>query len=571
MEHMRSSFTLAGVLALVSGACIGTIGGGGSDGLSSGPGASAGSAAGAMGSASASASGGDNPAGFAPAPASLRRLTRAEYTRTVQDLLGNVIVPDGLEGDTFEQGFSTVGATKAPIGDTALGKFDAAALDLAHQIFADGARRATLLGCTPVAADDACVKGFVQSFGRRAFRRPLTLAEVGRYVGVVTAAAQAFGGQVWSGLEYATAAFLESPNFLYRPELGETDKERPGRRIFTSYEMASRISYFLWGTMPDKELLDAAERGELATRDGVTTAAARLLASPRADASLLHFFDEHFALTQLDQLAKNITVYPAFTASLGAAMRRETEQMITSTLLQGDADFRRLLDTETTFVNADLAKLHGLPPIPGADFVKVTLPPNGPRLGILTTAGILALNARNGRTSPTLRGLFVTGRFLCWEPGDPPPNINVNAIDDGTANGTWTTMRERLEAHRANPVCAGCHKVMDPPGLALEHYDGIGRYRDTDHGAVLDVAGDLGGAPFDGARGLAEAVQQDPRLPECLARQVYRFATGHREVKGEEAVIQSLTSRLRDSGWKIRALAKDLVASDGFRFATEPR
>jgi hypothetical protein len=563
MDHIRSSFSLL-LVALFCTACIGTIG--------DEPGADVNGTGGAGAAGGGVNGAGQDPAGFVPAPASLRRLTRGEYTSSVQDLLGNVTVPPGLEGDLFDQGFSTVGATKSAIGDVGTGKFDEAALDLAHQVFGDTTRRASFVGCAPANASDPCVRTFVQSFGRRAFRRPLAPDEIDRYAGVVTAAAQAFANDVWAGLEYATATFLESPYFLYRAELGEPDPSRPGARRYTSYEMAARLSFFLWGTTPDGALLDAAERGELVTQDGVGSAATRLLASPRADAALLHFFDEHFSLAQLDVVAKDKTVYPTFTPALAAAMRTETEMMIKDTLLDHDGDLRTLFDTPSTFLNADLAKFYGISGVQGSAFVRATLPASGPRAGLVTTAGILTLNARNGRTSPTLRGLFITNRLLCWEPGDPPPNVNQNALDDDAGAKTWTTMRQRLEAHRANPVCAGCHKVLDPPGLALEHFDGIGAYRETDHGVTLDVSGDLfGGTPFDGAKGLAAALKQDPRLADCFARQLYRYATGHREVPSEDPILKQLASDAASSGLKLRALAKALVASDGFRFAADPR
>jgi hypothetical protein len=246
---------------------------------------------------------------------------------------------------------------------------------------------------------------------------------------------------------------------------------------------------------------------------------------------------------------------------------------VKGTLLQRDGDFRNLFDTRNTFVNASLAQLYGIPGVNGQNLQAVSLPANGRRLGFLTTAGFLAMNARNTRTSPTIRGKFIDERFLCWEPGDPPANVNQNAIDNGTS-GTWQTMRERLAVHRANPACAGCHDTLDPPGLALEHFDGMGAWRDTDHGRTLDVTGDLGAlgaGKFDGATGLASALRQNPRVADCLARQTYRYATGHRETQGEEPVINAIAQNLAGSGFKVRGLVKDLVASDGFRFLADSR
>jgi hypothetical protein len=548
----------AGLLSLVCAACVGAIGD--EDGSAKTPGAG--------GSASDDA---DGLANFTAAPGSLRRLTVSEYASTVHDLLGEVRIPDGLEGDSFDQGFSTVGAAKVSIGATAVEKFDAAALDLAHQVFSDPARRSALVGCTPSATDSACVTTFLGAFGRRAFRRPLAADEMDRYVTVSSKATTAFGGDPWRGLEYAIATVLESPYFLYRTEVGEPDPTHAGRRRYTSHEMAGRLSYFLWGTTPDDALLDSADRGELTTKEGVQAATARLLASPRAEAGLMRFFGEHFSLGQLDRLAKDQNVYPTFKDGLGVAMHGEIERMLKS-VVQGDGDFRSLFDMPKTWVNRELATLYGLPAPNGADFVEVTLPANGPRVGLLTTAGVLALNARNGRSAPTLRGKFITGRLLCWEPGDPPPNANETMVNDpSSAAGGWKTMRQRLAAHRANPACASCHDTLDPPGLALESFDGIGAYRETDHGETLDLSGSLGAASFTGARGLAAALRQDARIPECFARQVYRFASGHRETRGEEPIITQLTSRSLEQGLRLRALVLEIVKSDGFRFVADPR
>lgn len=510
----------------------------------------------------------------AAAPPTLHRLTQAQYRETVRSLLGDDIrVPKDLETDTPLHGFTTVGASELTISPRAAELYEAAALDLAHQVFSDEGRRSKLLGakCHPTAPSDPCVREFLAGFGRRAWRRPLTDDELALLGQLVADLAIPLGG-VTAGLEYTVAGMLESPHFLFRVELGEPDPRRPAgttRLRYTSYEMASRLSYLLWNSGPDDELLDAAERGELVDTEQLRAQAVRLLAAPRAQAAVLGFFAEYFSLGRLDTAAKDKKLFPQFTPALIAAMREEILRDVGDVIFTRDADYRELLGGTTTFINDELARLYGLPsPGAGGDFAPVELPASTQRGGLLGTAGILALNAHATTTSPTHRGKFVREYLLCQDIPPPPPGV-VTSLDPEMGAGPLT-LRQRLSRHRADPACGGCHALMDPIGLGLENFDPIGVFRDREAGQPIDASAELDGASFSGARQLGQVLGRHPQLADCAARQLYRHATGHVEEPGEQRSIRLLGEAFAERGYHFRDLILRLIVSDGFRLADSP-
>jgi hypothetical protein len=564
----RKSSRLSGLIgALLALGCTGNVvGPTDGDGSGTAPGSTATAGSGSTGSTGSASL----PSEFVPSGSRLRRLTVSEYQNSLRDLLGPaIVIPVELEADTVLNGFAAIGASRMAFSPRATEQLEAAALDVASQAVSDVANRASLVPCTPAATvDDACSNQFVQSFGRRAFRRPLTQEEIDRYVTVARTAAEALG-DFWGGIEYAIAGLLQSPHFLYRAELGRPDVAKPSLYVLDDYQLATRLSFLLWNTTPDDALLDAAAAGELSTAAGLQAASERLLASERAHSALSTFFTEMLRLAELDTLPQSAQAFPQMTATLGAAMRSETLSLLTDIVFTKNADYRDLFTTQTTFVDPELALLYGLPPPQGSGFVEVSLPADGPRLGYLGQGSFLALNAHISSTSPTYRGKFVREVLLCSAIPPPPPDV-VAVLPEDTGTGGPQTMRDKLTVHRTDPACAGCHAVMDPIGLALEHFDGIGAYRDTDQGLTIDATGELDGVPFDGLRGLAEALKEHPDLGSCLTRSLFRYATGHLESEGEEPLIQALSAALSADGYRVQSLLGDLVQSEGFRFVGAP-
>lgn len=515
-------------------------------------------------------------------PARLSRLTKGQYLQTLTSLLGpGLQLPTNLEDDTYLHGYTSVAASELTISPRAAEQFESAAMDLAEQIFTDKTRRTELVGCTPETAlrDSECVLTFLRRFGLRTFRRPLAEDELALFAELYENTSKLLGDK-WLGLQYVVAALLQSPHFLFRVERGEleprssdelpSENSTPYRLRYSCYEMASRLSYLLWETMPDDELLRAAGAGELCGpqgEQGLTTQAMRMLAMPQAEGGIGRFFREFLKLNRLDTLSKDTKLFPQLTPTLRAAMGTEIVRSALQTAL-GDADIRDLLTSPKTFVNKELATLYGLPDAAklGSELQPVELPSDGPRAGILGTAGFLAIGAHQTVTSPTLRGRFIRENLLCQDIPPPPPGV-ATSLTPPTSDEK-TTLRQRLTQHREAPQCRGCHQLMDPLGLTLENFDAIGAFREKENEQPIDASVDLDGQQLVGARALGQALHDHPRLGPCVARQLYRYATGHLETEAELGLVGQLGVRLQRQQYRFKSLLLALLTSEGFRYAS---
>lgn len=506
-----------------------------------------------------------------PAPGALRKLTVEQYENSVRDLLGaHVQLPPDiqLEADAAQNGFYAVAASNATLSPAATEKFEQAAYALAAQALSN-AHRAELVPCKPAAAasDTACAESFLKSFGRRAFRRPLEAAELKRYVAIADNAGKTLG-DFYQGLEFAVAGVLQSPSFLFRVELGAPDPQNTSRLRYTGYELATRLSYALWNTTPDEALLAAAQSGELDREDasGLEQHAQRLLADKRAQRALDNFHSERLGLTELAALNKDPSLLGEISDELRGVLRDDVLRTFAELSGQGGQDLLRVFDTRVAYVDKALSELYGQPMAVSA-LTRVELT-GDKRLGLLGKPAFLALTAHNAETSPTLRGKYIRERILCESIPAPPANV-VPVLAEPDPNAP--TMRDRLRVHATDPSCAICHNQMDPLGLALEHFDAVGRYRERDDGHVLDTRGELDGEPFDGAVELSELLRDDPRTAECVVRQAFRYALGHIEQSGEEPQITQLAEAFEHSGHDLQALFRSLSKSDAFRYAGKER
>lgn len=571
--RMRPSIAL---IAVISAGCAATDGSSdsasetagseeGGGGEVSGPqdgGAGAGQGAGEQGGA-AGDGGGIDPApeeppalpAFVPGEVTLHRLTNSQYRNSLRDLLGAAapLAPD-LEPDTSLHGFTAVGATELTVSPRGAELYE----EVARQ-----AGASTDTGCA--GADSDCLKTWLRTFLRRAWRRPAEPAEVDAMASLSATVEEAVPGQ---GPAQMISAALQSPWFLFRVEQGEVDPDSPGSLRFTDWEMATRLSYALWESTPDDALLDAASRGELTTDDGLKAQAERLLASPQARRGLARFFEEHLTLDRLSSMTKDPSLFPQMSPTLAESMRKEVLDVIDWLIFEEDGDFLDVLTTTTTFVDGELAALYGLPwPGEGSGH-RVEQPEGSPRGGLLGMAALLALNAHPAVTSPTLRGRFVQQNLRCVDIPPPPPGVVTNL--DAGEGGAPLTVREKLEAHRADPTCAGCHSAMDPIGIGLESFDAIGAYRTTDAGRPVDARSELDGTVFDGPAQLGMLLRDDPKVTACLARRFYRYATGHLEERTEEGAVRALGQEFDAAGRRVQALVMQTVLSDGFRKASAP-
>jgi Protein of unknown function (DUF1592)/Protein of unknown function (DUF1588)/Protein of unknown function (DUF1595)/Protein of unknown function (DUF1585)/Protein of unknown function (DUF1587) len=506
------------------------------------------------------------PAELEPAPARLRLLLQRQYVGAVEDLLGPAAAAVATPPENHAiNGFDSVGASQLALGDAEIDAYEQSARVVVQAAVTAGTL-AQWLACDPATQGDAaCLEQVAGSFGRRAWRRPLTDEELQRYIAVGTTAATDLGFD--HGVQEVVSAILQSPHFLYQVEVGEPDPDDASRRRLTQYELASRMSFFLVDTVPDAALLDDAEAGRLATADGIRQAAERLLERPRAHDSLGEFFGEAWRLRNLDGLPKDLETFPQWTPELAEAMRQETLALVEDIAWERDVDFREVFTADYTFADARLGFHYGLP---GAaelpdQLTRVALDGLDKRAGLFGHGSFQSVLGHVSSTSPTLRGKFVLENILCRVVPPPPPGVVTDLpVGDGTE-----TMRERLEAHMEDPSCKGCHSMMDPIGFGLENYDGIGQFRTEDNGSPIDATAEIDGQSFEGAAGLGALVAETPDAAACLVRNLYRDATGHIEAEGEEVALVALEEAFIESEYRMQSLLVEIVASPAFRLVAE--
>lgn len=501
---------------------------------------------------------------FDPAPARLRLLLARQYHSSVAYLLGDAAADATTPPtDAALNGFEAIGAAQLALGDAAVDAYEKSALAAADIAVGDPAKLAPYLPCAPTGPEDIdCHRQFVGNFGRVAWRRTLKPEEVERYTAVAQNAALDLG-DFDAGVKFAIAGLLQSPNFLYQVEVGEPDPNAPGERLLTGVELATRMSFFLLDTAPTRELLDLAESGGLDTPEEVRDVASTMVEVPAARAALGNFFAEVLRLRALESLPKDPVTYPAWSPGLGGAMRQEALLLIEDIAFARDADFREFLDAPYTFVNGPLAALYGLiddPALLGDAWQRFDLPASTKRGGLLGQGGFLAAYAHLSSTSPTLRGKFVREVLMCQGMPAPPPDVVTDL-----PMGDYKTMRERLMIHQTDPACAGCHTLMDPIGLGLENFDGIGVFRLVENGVTLDTQSEIFGlGSFDGARELGTLLRDAPEVTHCLVRNLFRHATGHLETVGEKPALDDLDDAFAADGFRMKPLLVELVASPAF-------
>jgi hypothetical protein len=346
----------------------------------------------------------------------LRRLTRPQFHNAIRDLLGVDVDISLLDADSYAHANSaTISAAFAHTPEPSILRYHAAIESAVDTVFADTNRRATLLGCTPTGtADDACIRGYLESLGRRAWRRPLETAEVDRLAAVATNAATELASAV-EGARWATVALLESPSFLYRPELGVVAN---GVQRLTPHETASRLAFLTWNSLPDETLLDLAETGGLASPEAIRTAAQRLLDSEAGRESVTAFVDEYLTVFRIATQPKNPEFFAEYSPALQAAMARDIRDTWAVIAFDDNGSAMDVFTTPKVVVNSELAALYGLDPtgLTASTFAVRSLPADGPRIGVLSKAGFASMFANQDFGSPTLRGRFIREDLLCEHP-----------------------------------------------------------------------------------------------------------------------------------------------------------
>lgn len=495
-------------------------------------------------------------------PAPLRRLSRAEYVRTVADLVAPLEVPPLTIGaDKLVDGFENNEKIQTVTPDL-VGDYYSAAGKVGEVVSANAA---TFAGCsygTPSEAQE-CAGQVAETFGRRAYRRPLTFTEKAAFETFLINNAEKHGFETALGM--LVQAVLLSPHFLYRPEFGVADPATPEALPLEPYELASRLSYFLWQSMPDDALFAAAESGALSTPEGLRAEAERLLAHPRAREVVSDFHRQWMDLDKMKQMSRDAVLFPAWNdTTVPPALAEATARYLDHVFWDGEGTVSELLTSPKAYVNDTIAPLYGIDP-PGSDeLVLVDLDPTQ-RAGILTQVGPMAAMAHEKFDAPILRGVFVLRRLLCVKLGAPPPDVpDIPPAQDGDAP---MTTRQRIELTHTGSTCMGCHTKIHGLGFAFNHYDAAGQWRTEEVGLPIDATGEVPElGEYDGAIELSEQLAASEDVRSCVVTQWFRFAMGRTEKPEDQCAIDQLTTSFTEGGGTMRDLLLDIVMSDSFRY-----
>lgn len=510
---------------------------------------------------------------------SMKRVTPTQYRNIIRDVFGAEIKIQERFVDTVERqaGLLAVGAANLSVSPVGFNVAEKMARNIAAQVVGER-HRAELIPCRPATEldfDQACAQQFIAAVGRLLFRRPLSEQEQRTQLEIAQLAVEK-GGDFYAGLEKSLAYLLMSPNFLFRIEYAEPDPEHRGETRLTAYSKAARLSFLLWNSTPDDRLLVAAETGELHTEKGLQREVERMLNTPWLADGVRAFFDDMLALDGFDTLAKDAEIFPDFTTQAALDAREQTLRTIVNHLLKRDSDYRDLFTTPHTMMTPSLAAVYGVPLVQARRnraserWVPYTFAEGDPRAGLLAQTSFVALHSYPGRTSPTLRGKALREHLLCQEVPLPPADVNFNVVEDDT-NPDFKTMRQRLGAHVTNPTCAGCHKITDPIGLALESFDGIGRYRTTENGAEIDTSGEIDGVAYDDALGLGKALRDNPAVVSCVVNRLYAYGTGRDVVPAERKWLKEVRKHFAGEGYRFKALMRDIATSEMFYRGGSPQ
>ncbi|MEM9067562.1 MAG: DUF1592 domain-containing protein [Myxococcota bacterium] len=491
--------------------------------------------------------------------ANARRLTREELDLTLGALLNThrrfaseLLPEDNQEREgfflhwAFDNRYTHQAAEKVLVQ-----AYETLAREASLDLVADEARRAALLPCEPSGpADESCFADFLRSFGRRAYRRPLTTDEVMRMMPLLDEATEE--NDFFAAVDLALRAFLQSPDFLYRIELGVELEDRPGVRELSGHEIATRMAYFLWGTGPDEMLLDLAESGTLSSSDDRRNIAALMLEEPAAIDQVERFHAQWLGFRQLPH-----------SPELSISMRRETRALLERTIFENDAPYMDVFRATDTYLDERLADHYGMPaPTGEASFVPYEDPT---RAGILAHGAVLGAFHTGGDTSTTRRGVFVRERLMCQVIPPPPPTVNVDDLPETHCKS------ELIEVHQQG-ACGGCHRLMDPVGWGLENFDLAGRFREHDSDkpeCAIDGMGELDGTPFRGPRELSDILIGSGELEACTVLQVLRFALGREERPGDAEFLEELNEGRSGTNWTFRELLIDIVANERFAYVRD--
>ncbi len=488
----------------------------------------------------------------------LPRLSNHQLASTLRDLL--FLDPTAeLAGFSLEaggSGFDRGDALHVSVENGYAEQLQSAAEALAARAVAESFD--DLVPCDPAAS--GCAGELVRAFGRRAFRRPLTDEEASTFDALFASGADLYPSMepFEAGARLVIEAMLQMPDFVYRVEQGEA-------QTVEGYELASRLSYALWSSMPDDALLDAAEDGALDDAEVLGAEVERMLDDARARGMFYDFHEQWLGAERFDSVGRDAARYPEYAGVGPDDLRAELRAYVDAAVLDAPTSFRELLAGRTTYVNRDLAAVYGAEGVGPEGLVELDLTGTG-RAGLLTQVGFLSSRATDAHPNLANRGAFVYRQVLCRELADPPADLD---LDLPAPDATIRTERDRFEHGTANQPCAGCHNQINPFGFAFEHFDAAGRWREMDNDAPIDASGEitLDGqrVQFDGAEALIDAIADSQEARSCYARQWVRYLYERADQAEDQCLVDTAAERLGEPGYTVRDLVRDLVLSSPLR------
>lgn len=497
----------------------------------------------------------------------MRRLTEAQYRQSIADIFSPDIKLVGrFEPEVRREGLIAVGSGEASISAGGMEQYYAMASSIADQVTGATLRK-TLVSCKPAnakAADSACSQAVLGHYGRLLYRRPLSPAELKASVALADKVATETK-DFYAGLDEALGAMLSSPYFLFRVEKAG-GPAADGVVKVDDYTRAARLSFLLWNAPPDDALITAAQKGELSTREGLQRQADRLTASPRLADGVAAFFDDMLQMDKFASQTKDSQRFPKYSQVLADDARQQTLKTLVDLLVTRDGDYRDIFTTRDTFMTRTLALVYKVPYLSKDKWAPYHFSDDSGRAGVITQVSFLSLFSHPAESSPTKRGVALNEIFLCQPTPPPPNNVDFTAVNPDGPNKA-KTVRLRLQAHVTSPACAGCHRLVDPPGVALERFDTLGQYREYEEGQLIDVHSTIGGKPFEGAVGLGQVLHDNPRTASCLARNLYAAGTGRAVPIGDRKKVEALTQTFAAGGYRLPQFLKALAIGDDLYLA----
>lgn len=503
---------------------------------------------------------------IAEQPTSIR-LSPSQYKQTIADVFGESVEVKGrFEPEQRDKGLLAIGARTKNMTDGGFQSYDEIARVVAAEVTDEQHR--SLIGCTPRAAnkrDDKCARAFFSRVAPLLYRRPVEKAEVDEFVKAAGVGADKLG-DFYAGVRISLAGMLISPEFLLRFKKWEQDPANREKQRLNAYSKAASLSYFLWNTAPDQALLDAAASGALHDQAGLEAQVDRMLASPRIADGIRAFFADMLGFSEFEHVSKEAAFFPNYTATIKAQSQEQTLRTIVDHVLTRRGDYRDLFTTPNTFLTTDLAAIYGVPVVDTTDngqpqrWIKHSYAEGDPRSGILSHASFTSLWSPSGRTSATVRGKALRELIMCQIVPPPPGNVEFTFVED-TTNPKYQTTRDRIMAHSSQPMCAGCHKLTDPQGLALENFDSAGQLRTHENGKLIDASGTFNNKKFDGPYGLAQVVRNDPAIPSCVAQRAFEFETGYSPPR-DDVQWKQIQDRFAASNYNFVELLRQIALSD---------